>query len=114
MGTYIDIGNAGFLSARNSEYVDKSELISVVNQTLNTENRFSCVSRCRRFGKSVAAILLELKYNQSADSALSQIKRKEYQGKVAQYSGHAILVGINYDRTTKQHECHIERYCQFD
>ena len=54
MGTYIDIGNAGFLSARNSEYVDKSELISVVNQTLNTENRFSCVSRCRSYWNTKA------------------------------------------------------------
>ena len=68
MGTYIDIGNAGFLSARNSEYVDKSELISVVNQTLNTENRFSCVSRCRRFGKSVAAKMLYAYYDRSCES----------------------------------------------
>jgi hypothetical protein len=37
MGTYINIGNAGFQSARNGEYVDKSGLISVINSTLNTE-----------------------------------------------------------------------------
>lgn len=55
MGTYINIGNAGFQSARNGEYVDKSGLISVINSTLNTERRFTCVSRCRRFGKSMAA-----------------------------------------------------------
>jgi hypothetical protein len=48
MGIYINIGNVGFLSARNGEYVDKSELISVVNKTLSSERRFSCVSRCRR------------------------------------------------------------------
>lgn len=42
MGTYINTGNAGFQSARNSEYVDKSELIAIVNATLYTERRFTC------------------------------------------------------------------------
>lgn len=42
MGLYINKGNDGFLSARRSEYVDKSGLIAVVNQTLLTEQRFSC------------------------------------------------------------------------
>ena len=68
MGTYINIGNAGFQRARNSEYVDKSGLISVVNNTLFTERCFSCVSRSRRFGKSMAAKMLCAYYDQSCDS----------------------------------------------
>ena len=68
MGTYINIGNSGFQSARNGEYVDKSGLISVVNNTLFTERRFSCVSRSRRFGKSMAAKMLCAYYDQSCDS----------------------------------------------
>ena len=68
MGAYINIGNAGFQSARNGEYVDKSGLIAVVNATLNTRNCFSCVSRCRRFGKSMAAEMLCAYYDQSCDS----------------------------------------------
>ena len=68
MGTYINIGNAGFQSARNSEYVDKSGLIAIVNATLNTEQRFSCVTRSRRFGKSMAAKMLYAYYDQSCDS----------------------------------------------
>ena len=68
MGTYINIGNAGFRSARNGEYVDKSGLIPVVNATLDTERRFSCVSRCRRFGKSMAAKMLNAYYDRSCDS----------------------------------------------
>ena len=68
MGTYINIGNAGFQSARNGEYVDKSELITVVNKALFTERRFSCVSRCRRFGKSMAAKMLYAYYDHSCDS----------------------------------------------
>lgn len=68
MGTYINLGNAGFQSARNGEYVDKSGLIAVINQSLNTEFRFSCVSRCRRFGKSMAAKMLCAYYDNSCDS----------------------------------------------
>lgn len=68
MGTFINIGNAGFLSALNGEYVDKSELIAVVNGTLFTERRFSCVTRCRRFGKSLAAKMLCAYYDRSCDS----------------------------------------------
>ena len=68
MGTFINIGNAGFRSSRNSEYVDKSGLISVVNKTLFTRQRFSCVTRCRRFGKSMAAEMLCAYYDHSVDS----------------------------------------------
>ena len=68
MGTYINIGNEGFQSARNSEYVDKSGLIAIVNSKLFTEQRFSCVTRCRRFGKSMAAKMLCAYYDHSVDS----------------------------------------------
>ena len=68
MGTYINIGNIGFRRARNSEYVDKSELIAIINSTLNTERGFTCVTRCRRFGKSMAAKMLNAYYDQSCDS----------------------------------------------
>ena len=68
MGRYINKGNEGFRRIRNSEYVDKTELISVVNRTLFTENCFSCVSRCRRFGKSMAAKMLAAYYDRSCDS----------------------------------------------
>lgn len=68
MGFYINKGNKGFRMVRNSEYVDKSELIAAVNRTLFTEQRFSCVSRCRRFGKSMAAKMLAAYYDCSCDS----------------------------------------------
>ena len=68
MGTYINKGNIAFQSSRNSEYVDKSALIAVVNQTLFTRQRFSCVSRCRRFGKSMAAEMLCAYYDKSCQS----------------------------------------------
>ena len=68
MGIYINLGNEGFKTARRGEYVDKSELIDVINATLGTERMFSCVSRCRRFGKSMAAKMLNAYYDQSCDS----------------------------------------------
>jgi len=68
MGIYINIGNAGFQSSRNGEYVDKSALIASVNSTLFSERQFSCVSRCRRFGKSMAAKMLYAYYDHSCDS----------------------------------------------
>lgn len=43
-------------------------LIFIVNDTLFTERRFSCVSRCRRFGKSMAAVMLAAYYDHSCDS----------------------------------------------
>ena len=68
MGTYIDKGNNAFQLIRNGEYVDKSGLIAVVNKTLRTEQMFSCVTRCRRFGKSMAAKMLAAYYDRSCDS----------------------------------------------
>ena len=68
MGLYINKGNTGFKTSRNSEYVDKSGLIRVVNSTLFTRQRFSCVSRSRRFGKSMAAEMLAAYYDQSCES----------------------------------------------
>ena len=68
MGTYINLGNSGFQSVRADEYVDKSGLISIVNGTLFTRRRFSCVTRCRRFGKSMAAEMLCAYYDHSCDS----------------------------------------------
>ena len=68
MGTYINIGNEGFVSARNGEYVDKSGMIAVINATIDTKRKFSCVTRSRRFGKSMAAEMLCAYYDHSCDS----------------------------------------------
>ena len=68
MGTYINIGNEGFRYDRKGEYVDKSGLIRVINSTLFSKNLFTCVTRCRRFGKSMAAKMLCAYYDHSCDS----------------------------------------------
>ena len=68
MGTFINRGNADFQRIINGEYIDKSGLIPVVNKTLFTEQSMSCVTRCRRFGKSMAAKMLAAYYDTSCDS----------------------------------------------
>ena len=68
MGAYINLGNDDFQSIRRGEYVDKSGLIAIVNSTLNTELRYSCITRCRRFGKSMAAKMLCAYYDKTCDS----------------------------------------------
>ncbi len=55
------------------------------------------------------ALVIELKFNHTADTAIDQIKQKEYPAKIAEYTGDLLLVGINYDKETKQHSCKIER-----
>lgn len=70
MGSYLNPGNALFKMAVNSQiFVDKSMLIDVTNRYLSTMQRFICVSRPRRFGKSVAADMLAAYYDRSTDSS---------------------------------------------
>lgn len=68
MGNYLNVGNAGFASVRKGVYVDKTGLIAVINQTLGTMDKLTCVSRPRRFGKSFAAKMLCAYYDRSCDS----------------------------------------------
>lgn len=54
------------------------------------------------------AVVLELKFNQDADTAIRQIQQKNYGDALKSYFGDIVLVGINYDRSTKKHSCVIE------
>ena len=54
------------------------------------------------------ALVVELKYDKSADKALDQIYEKQYADELADYTGKALLVGINYNSKTKEHSCVIE------
>ena len=68
MGIYINKGNSEFRDIVAHEYVDKTSLIPLINATLNSESRYSCVTRCRRFGKSMAVKTLCAYYDKSCDS----------------------------------------------
>lgn len=65
---------------------------------------------CSRYPERGGSRQSQLKFNHSADTAIDQIKRKEYPAKIADYTGDILLVGINYDKESKQHTCKIESY----
>lgn len=56
------------------------------------------------------ALVVELKKDKSADTAIEQIKRRQYTEKIKDYSGEILLVGINYDSKEKTHSCVIEKF----
>ena len=70
MGIYLNPGNDAFSSTVNySEiYVDKTMLIDFTNKCLFGENKEICVSRPRRFGKSIAENMLTAYYSKGCDS----------------------------------------------
>ena len=69
MSDYIDYGNSDFRRVINSNFVDKSGLLAFLNSNLDTEQSFICISRPRRFGKSVAAKMAYAYYDRSSDSS---------------------------------------------
>ena len=91
MGSYLNPGNAMFKSSLRSKiYVDKSGLIDQTNALLNTEQKYICVSRPRRFGKSMAANMLAAYYSRGEDTealfgGLSIAKAPSYREHLNQY-----------------------------
>ncbi|MBR6600071.1 MAG: PD-(D/E)XK nuclease domain-containing protein, partial [Oscillospiraceae bacterium] len=55
------------------------------------------------------AMIIELKYDKTADTAIRQIKEKRYAGKLKGYGEDVLLVGVNYDKESKKYECVIEK-----
>lgn len=73
MGNYLNPGPERFKMALNSQiYVDKTEMIQELNCFLNTEQRFVCVSRPRRFGKTMAANMICAYYDRTGDPEVFQ------------------------------------------
>lgn len=56
------------------------------------------------------ALVVELKWNKNAQTALQQIKSKRYPDSILNYTGDILLVAINYDKISKEHQCLIEKY----
>lgn len=65
----------------------------------------------KEYAQDYPALIVELKWNKNAQTALNQIKEKKYFEFVRQYTGEILLVGINYDKKTKKHQCMIEKVC---
>ena len=56
------------------------------------------------------AMIIELKWNQDVETALTQIKEKKYPKGLENYKDNLLIVGISYDKKTKKHTCHIEKH----
>lgn len=56
------------------------------------------------------AVIVELKRNSCAETALDQIKERKYFHSLSNYSGNLLFVGVNYDEKSKRHQCKIERF----
>lgn len=90
MGMYLNPGNSGFVDIRNSRYVDKSGMIQLINSTIGTTMKLTCVSRPRRFGKSFAAKMLCAYYDKTCDSSalfedLGIAQKEEWSGSYRQH-----------------------------
>ena len=102
------------------KYNDENSLACVISIAYYSARKNYVIQRELPAGKGFAdlvliprrnvdspAIILELKYDQSADSAIKQIREKRYTDGLKSYSGRVLLVGINYDKD-KKHTCVIE------
>ena len=91
MGIYVNPDHASFKKAVESQiYIDKSGLIPILNGLLGTEQCYVCVSRARRFGKSVTAGMIKAYYSKGCDSrelfhGLEIEKDKSYETYLNQY-----------------------------
>ena len=91
MGSYLNPGSERFrTSLRSQIYVDKSMLIAEINKLVRTEQKYVCVSRPRRFGKSMAADMLLAYYSAGEDTAalfnnLKISKAESYREHLNQY-----------------------------
>ena len=56
------------------------------------------------------ALLVELKWNNSVDTAMNQIKERKYPNSFKEYEGNILLVAVSYDKKTKKHYCVIEKH----
>ncbi|MBO6147713.1 MAG: AAA family ATPase, partial [Lachnospiraceae bacterium] len=69
MGVFLNPGKEAFEEAVNSKiYVDKTEMVLYLNSIVKTKQKYACVSRPRRFGKTMAADMLCAYYGIGADS----------------------------------------------
>ena len=116
----IEIAHESYASI--FKYNDENSLSCVLTMAYFTAPAYYTIIREMPAGKGFAdmvllprrdsgnkpAMVIELKYDKSADTAIKQIKEKRYAGALKNYGDKVLLVGINYDKETKKHECVIE------
>lgn len=88
-------------------YITAREYYTIVRE-LPTGKGFADITFIPRGDKP--AMIVELKYNENVETAITQIKNKNYPKSLEHYVDNLLLVSINYDKKTKEHQCHIEKY----
>ena len=69
MGRFLNSNNKKFLEYYTSKiFIDKSSLINVINECLNTTDKYMCVTRPRRFGKTLTLSMLNAYYSKGSNS----------------------------------------------
>ena len=106
------------------QYNDENALSYTISLALYAARNFYTVHRELAGGKGFAdlvfiprkkfqekpALVVELKWDKMVEGAINQIKKKEYCQSLEEYKGNILLVGVNYNKKTKVHECMIEEY----
>ena len=106
------------------QYNDENALSYTISLALYAARNFYTIHRELAGGKGFAdlvfipkkqfaekpALVVELKWDKSAESAIKQMKEKKYFESLEEYQNNMLLVGINYDKKTKEHVCKIEEY----
>ncbi len=95
-------------------YVVKFAYIAAVDQYMKVEelpsgHGIADIVYIPKRRSPLPALIIELKWNKSAEGAIGQIKDRNYPAVIRKYEGAAVLVGINYDPEKKEHTCEIER-----
>ena len=81
----------------------------IIHREMPTGKGFADLVFIPRKNVELPAIVVELKHNKTSETAIEQIKQKNYTDKIAPYTGEILLVGINYD-DNKGHSCVIEKF----
>lgn len=121
MGSYLNPGSERFQSSLRSQiYVDKTLLIEQVNRVVRTEQKFICVSRPRRFGKSMAADMLSAYYGRNDTKQLFDglkiAKTEAYKEHLNQYDVLKINMQEFLSATNSMDEMleRLQKYILFD
>ncbi len=77
---------------------------------LPTGNGFADMVFLPKRTSSNPALVVELKWDKTAEGAISQIKSKGYVSVLKEYKGNILLVGINYEKKSRKHQCRIEKF----
>ncbi len=91
-----------------SLFLSTTNTYNVVRE-LSTGKGYADLVYLPKPGVNKPALLIELKFDKSAQTAITQIKEKNYLQFFKDYKGEVLLVGINYSKDTKTHQCIIER-----